>query len=265
MQNTSPLQRGFEQSGFLEKAERIEKTLAGVSSHSKEKQEALKAGQEFESFLLTYMIKKMRDTVMESDLLGNRKAENVYRSMMDEQIAHELSQQGGLGLADMISRQLERRNGDASKLPTDSTPVLPGTFHSEKDFGLTLSARISSGYGWRHDPFTGERKWHDGIDIALPAGSPVRAAGDGEVVFSGKMRGYGKVMILRHADGVETVYAHNERNDRREGERVRKGEVIGRVGHTGRSTGPHLHFEVRKSGITVNPSRYVRPQTAESI
>jgi len=265
MEHLSPLQTGFESSGFLEKAERIEKVFAGSSSHSKEKNEALKAGQEFESFLLAYMIKKMRDTVMESDLLGNRKAEHVYRSMMDEQIAHELSQQGGLGLAEMICRQLERRTGEEAMPQETEAPLPSGDFSAQKAFGLTVAAQISSGYGWRHDPFTGERKWHDGIDIALPDGSPVRAAGDGQVVFSGKMRGYGNVVILRHADGVETVYAHNERNERREGDRVRKGEIIGRVGRTGRSTGPHLHFEVRKSGIAVDPSQYVDSRTVESI
>lgn len=265
MEHLSSLQTGFEQSGFFEKAERIGKDLAGASPHSKEKKEALKAGQEFESFLLTYMIKKMRDTVMESDLLGNRKAENVYRSMLDEQIARELSKQGGLGLGKMISRQLERRTGENAMPRETEAPIPPGVSSGLKDFGLTVSAQISSGYGWRRDPFTGDRKWHDGIDIALPAGSPIRAAGDGRVVFSGKMRGYGNVMILRHPDGVETVYAHNDRNERREGEIVRKGEVIGRVGCTGRSTGPHLHFEVRKSGIAVNPSRYLHSRTGETV
>ncbi len=255
MKNISPLQTGFEQSGFLGKAERMEKKFAGSSVHSKDKKEALKAGQEFESFLLTFMIKKMRDTVQQSDLLGNRKAENIYRSMLDEQIAHELSQQGGLGLADRISRQLEHQSG-AAHAPSEAQSTLP-VGPSDKDVGLNVSARISSGYGWRKDPFTGDRKWHDGIDIALPAGAPVRAAGDGVVTFSGKMRGYGKVIILRHPGDLETVYAHNQDNECREGEHVRKGELLGRVGRTGRATGPHLHFEVRKSGRAIDPSHYV--------
>ncbi|NOY52381.1 MAG: peptidoglycan DD-metalloendopeptidase family protein [Deltaproteobacteria bacterium] len=246
----------------MEKSERIEKTFAGTSPHSQDKKEAIKAGHEFESFLLTYMIKKMRDTVMQSDLLGNRKAENIYRSMLDEQIAHELSQRGGLGLADMISRQLERQTGARHASPLKVESSLQGVGHLNQDLGLTVSAQISSGYGWRRDPFTGERKWHDGIDIALPAGSPVRAAGNGKVIFSGEIRGYGKVVILRHAGGVETVYAHNQENECREGEYVRKGEILGRVGCTGRATGPHLHFEIRKAGKAVNPSRYIHSRMA---
>ena len=87
---------------------------------------------------------------------------------------------------------------------------------------------------------------HDGIDIAAPEGSVVVAAGDGTAIFVGEQSGYGKVVILRHAEGLVTVYAHNASVLVKEGERVTSGQPIARVGQTGRTTGPHLHFEVRE-------------------
>jgi murein DD-endopeptidase MepM/ murein hydrolase activator NlpD len=94
---------------------------------------------------------------------------------------------------------------------------------------------------------------HDGIDIAAPSGSPVTAAADGTVVFVGEQSGYGKVVILRHDRGLATIYAHNAEIVVREGARVARGQLIARVGQTGRTTGPHLHFEVREGVKPRNP------------
>ncbi|HLV60244.1 MAG TPA: LysM peptidoglycan-binding domain-containing M23 family metallopeptidase [Fredinandcohnia sp.] len=94
---------------------------------------------------------------------------------------------------------------------------------------------------------------HDGIDIAAPEGTPIHAAADGEVIFAGVQRGYGNLVILRHEGGWVTIYAHNRKNLVREGDRVRQGQVIGEVGRTGRATGPHVHFEVRKGTSPVDP------------
>ncbi len=98
---------------------------------------------------------------------------------------------------------------------------------------------------------------HDGIDIAAPHGTPVTAAADGEVLFVGVQSGYGKVVILRHAGGLVTVYAHNSQVLVREGDRVRQGDVVAKVGQTGRTTGPHLHFEVRDGVKPRNPLSYL--------
>ncbi len=110
-----------------------------------------------------------------------------------------------------------------------------------------LNGRISSYYGIRN----GRR--HDGIDIPAKKGTPIKAAGSGKVVFSGKMRGYGNLVILRHKGNFFSVYAHNCRNLVRKGNSVRKGQRIAKVGSTGRSTGPHLHFEVRRGQKARNP------------
>ncbi|HWO42932.1 MAG TPA: M23 family metallopeptidase [Candidatus Eisenbacteria bacterium] len=98
---------------------------------------------------------------------------------------------------------------------------------------------------------------HDGIDIAAPEGTPVRSAEAGEVIYSDQLRGYGNLVIVRHAGGFATVYAHNQANLVREGQMVRRGEMIARVGSTGRVTAPHLHFEIRKDNIAQDPLRYL--------
>jgi murein DD-endopeptidase MepM/ murein hydrolase activator NlpD len=96
-------------------------------------------------------------------------------------------------------------------------------------------------------------KRHDGIDIAAPQGTPVRAAADGLVIYAGEQAGYGSIVILKHEGGLVTLYAHNSRLLVREGERARRGEPIARVGETGRTSGPHLHFEVRDGTRPKNP------------
>ena len=111
---------------------------------------------------------------------------------------------------------------------------------------------LTSGFGPR-----GRRK-HKGIDIAARTGTPIYAAADGVVVYSdNKQRGYGNLVIIRHAGRMMTVYAHNHRNLVDEGERVVQGSQIAEVGNTGRSTGPHLHFEIRSKGQAVDPMRHL--------
>jgi len=100
---------------------------------------------------------------------------------------------------------------------------------------------------------------HDGIDIAAPEGSPVLAADDGTVIFVGKQSGYGNVVIIRHEQGLVTVYAHNSEVLVREGARVSRGQQVARVGQTGRTTGPHLHFEVRDGVKPRDPLPYLPP------
>jgi murein DD-endopeptidase MepM/ murein hydrolase activator NlpD len=94
---------------------------------------------------------------------------------------------------------------------------------------------------------------HDGIDIAAPEGAPVGAAADGVVIFAGDQAGYGALVILKHANDLVTLYAHNSRVLVKDGQRVSRGDPIARVGQTGRTTGPHLHFEVRQGTRPRNP------------
>ncbi len=116
-----------------------------------------------------------------------------------------------------------------------------------------VAGTLSSPFGWRIDPMGGHQRFHGGIDIAAPQGAPVMAVKHGQVVFSDWYGGYGKLIALLHDDGTLTLYGHASALLRDVGQWVQTGEVIAKVGSTGRSTGPHLHFEVRQNGQYVEP------------
>jgi len=116
----------------------------------------------------------------------------------------------------------------------------------------------SSNFGRRTDPFTGRLAWHKGQDYAGKHGSDVIAAAGGVVTYAGQMRGYGNLVQINHGGGFETRYGHNSKITVSVGDIVSKADVIAKMGTTGRSTGPHVHFEVLKSGKQVNPASYVR-------
>jgi len=116
---------------------------------------------------------------------------------------------------------------------------------------------LTSGFGYRSDPMTHGRGDHQGVDIAAAPGQPVRASADGIVMRSGMIGGLGKAIYLAHGYGVTTRYGHMSKVEVRPGQRVKRGDIIGRVGNTGRSTGYHLHYEVRQDGQPVNPLVYI--------
>jgi len=126
-------------------------------------------------------------------------------------------------------------------------------------FGMpTRGARLTSGFGPRRDPFRRTYRMHKGIDFAAPIGTPIYTTADGVVVFSGRQRGYGIVVKIRHAFGFETVYAHLSKSRVQVGQRVERGDRIADMGSTGRSTGSHLHYEVRIDGKPVNPNKFIK-------
>jgi len=133
--------------------------------------------------------------------------------------------------------------------------------NSVSNFVLPITgAVISSGFGWRVHPVTGERRLHKGVDFAAPTGTPIFAAADGMVTDAGWTDGgYGNIVELRHSDGSVTLYAHTNRVYVSKGQIVNRGQAIAEVGTTGRSTGPHLHFEVQPDGKNaVDPMDYLQ-------
>ena len=117
---------------------------------------------------------------------------------------------------------------------------------------------ISSGFGYRRHPVLGVRRLHQGLDLPRPAGSPVRAACEGRVIFAGWQGGFGRLVILKHPGGMKTWYGHLSKIQVEPGQKVAKGAFIGRVGSSGLATGPHLHFEVRdRFGNALNPKKFL--------
>ncbi len=123
-----------------------------------------------------------------------------------------------------------------------------------------VSGPITGPFGQRIDPFNGEGAFHRGVDISCGYGSPISAPADGMVTYSEQMSGYGRMVVLDHGHGIVTRYGHLSALAVVDGQRVQRGAVIGYVGMSGRSTGPHLHYEVWVHGTPVNPSKYLRTQ-----
>lgn len=149
--------------------------------------------------------------------------------------------------------------------------ALEGGWSGSGDFTLfadapslwPLEGRVTSSYGERQDPINGEGAFHAGIDIAASYGSPVRAAADGDVLMAGFGSGYGREISINHGHDVTTVYGHLSAMTVVAGDHVTRGQVIGYVGQSGRSTGPHLHYEVRVHMVAVNPHKYLRTSYQE--
>ena len=121
-----------------------------------------------------------------------------------------------------------------------------------------VEGKVTSSFGERDDPFNGEGAFHAGIDISAGFGEPIRATADGVVEFADKSNGYGREVVIDHGHGIRTLYGHMSGFAITAGDEVRRGQVIGYIGMTGRSTGPHVHYEVRIQNVPVNPHKYLR-------
>lgn len=209
--------------------------------------DARKAAEAFESYFIEAMLKEMRRTVPRSED-GQGQAMGIFEGMFDSAISERIAQGGGVGLADMIEESLLRAIPSLLGVPTRS-----GDDFSE----LVDMGRVSSAFGVRKDPITGAMKHHDGIDIAVPAGTEVRPVRPGQVVFSGVNGGYGQVVVVDHGDGLRSTYAHLRDRGVGVGDKVERDTIVGHVGSSGRSTGPHLHLEITRHGSPVDPADFL--------
>ncbi len=154
-----------------------------------------------------------------------------------------------------------KKNATAVALSSEGLRLMPGRNLESLAFmpsAWPVLGSVSGGFGDRLDPFSGEGTFHAGVDISAPYGSEVRASADGLVTTVETRAGYGRVVVIDHGFGTSTWYGHLSAFRAQEGARVKRGEVIGYVGTSGRSTGPHVHYEVRIYGTPVNPWRYLR-------
>ena len=156
-------------------------------------------------------------------------------------------------LADLAARQRRRASGSAGGGGGGTVSTRRGS----AGFQWPVNGVITSNYGYRMHPVLGYQRLHTGIDFGAASGTPIVAASSGVVVSAGWLGGYGNAVIVSHGGGMATLYAHQSRLAVGNGTRVSRGQVIGYVGSTGMSTGPHLHFEVRINGSTVDPARYL--------
>ncbi len=196
------------------------------------------AARQFEGMVLKLVLKEMRKSLDTSGLFGSEGA--MYQEWFDDEIANRIAEGGGLGLAAKLDLgQLQHA------VPVHLGERLRGLF--------PVAGELTSRFGDRTDPLSSAQRSHHGIDIAAPEGTPIRAVREGRVTFAGEQGSYGNLVIVDHGDGLETRYAHCRAVSVRQGDVVSAGALVGSVGSTGRSTGPHLHFEVRQHGHAVDP------------
>jgi murein DD-endopeptidase MepM/ murein hydrolase activator NlpD len=232
--------------------------------------------QEFEAMLLAQMVRQMRQSFLSEEENG----EGVGLGMqtmtetIDVELARALSRAGGIGLADVIQRSMTRAAAPGMATPAQPVPAVteslpePVVLSTPHALSATPSASLAglrlplesstSEYGWRADPFHGHRRFHAGIDLKGAYGQEVPTAGAGRVVSAGEQGAYGLTVVVEHDHGVQTRYAHLSAIGVKPGEVIAAGTVVGRVGQSGRATGPHLHFEVLVNGRRVDPTMMAR-------
>ena len=173
--------------------------------------------------------------------------------MTDNQLAAELAQK-----VDMLAKELYTQSksydevlemAKNQEIRMENIPAIQPVMNKDLK-------RVASGYGMRIDPVYHVRKFHQGMDFSAPIGTEIYATGNAKVKFSGWKQGYGNTVILDHGFGYETLYAHLYKSLVRKGQKVRRSDIIALVGNTGKSTGPHLHYEVRLNGKPVDPRNY---------
>lgn len=235
----------------------------------------MEVAKEFEAVLLAQVIGAMRRTVPDSEMVEMSTSRKMLDGAFDHEVARSLAAKGGLGIAEQLVGQIERqqRARDAALGTTAQPPsaTVASAMTSTRAFAhseasatvLPVAGEISSPFGVRSDPFTGAPRFHAGVDVAAPRGTAIRAVADGEVVFSGWRRGgAGRVVEVRHADGLVTSYAHAQRTLVQAGQHVVAGEVLATVGSSGRASGPHLHLAATHDGQPIDPAEILESRHA---
>ncbi len=213
-----------------------------------DRQEVKRLAQQFEAMLLTQMMREMRRSMLddeESQGLG----QDALVDTGDIAFGDSLSKGGGFGFTSQMLDAFERQADAISATVNGGSPAAPAGLKAPVD----AAQRISSAFGWGRDPLSGAEKFHAGVDIAVAYGRDVKAAAEGVVAFAGNQNGYGSTVIIDHGAGRQTRYAHLSDSLVRTGDRVTEGQVVGKSGNSGRSTGPHLHFEMLVNGQAVDP------------
>jgi len=226
-------------SALTEKARALKQQAPAADARQRQK-----LAQEFASFLYLEVLKAMRATLSQDGFVeGESLSRDIYSSMMDAEVARAMARRDSTGFSQTVEKSLERIPAPNRRAAAPAQAPSAGI--------------VSSSFGPRTDPLDGTREFHKGVDIAAPEGTPVKAAAPGKVISSGWANGYGNMVEVDHGGGLVTRYAHNARNLVSVGEEIQAGQPIALVGNTGRSTGAHVHFEVRRLGKPVDPAELV--------
>ena len=244
----------------------------GISRDREAERIQLKAlAQEFEALLMNEMLGNWRQSLMESaeEDEGNT-GMGTMLDMVGSEFARALSRSGGLGIADQLLRAFDRQilgnrspssaaepinsgaTGDDVKIPAAAVRGAHAPGRAVTD-AVAADPVVTSGFGLRRDPFSGEVKRHAGVDLRMAYGAEVTSVAPGRVSFAGDQKGYGLTVVVDHANGLQTRYAHLSSTSVRVGDTVDAGQPVARVGNSGRSTGPHLHMELLSQGRPVDP------------
>lgn len=220
--------------------------------------------------VLAARLSKLQGHIMRLDALGARLASMANLNDIAFDVTEPLGMGGpkpfkytrSLGVPDFLSQleQLSEEIDDRSdKLAAMETMLMDTDLHDKTlpDTMPVSNGWISSLFGWRTDPITGKREFHEGIDFASRPKSLIKAVAAGIVTWSDKYSGYGNMIEINHGNGYVTRYAHNKRNLVVVGDKVEKGQPIAEIGSSGRSTGTHIHFEVMHNGENVDPKKYI--------
>ena len=223
------------------------------------------AAREFESLFLHQMFKSMRATIPKEGLMDSGMGGEMFTDLLDMEYAKNAAEGGGIGLADIVAEQFGiptqgQRDAQAPGGTTALTQARALRAYGGQAAHATMTlpvagGRVSSEYGMRQLDDDAAPRMHDGLDIAAPMGTPIRAALGGTVAHAGWVKGYGNTVIVDHGNGTTTLYGYASELLVEKGETITRGAPIARVGSTGHSTGPHLHFEVRRDGQALDPRR----------
>jgi murein DD-endopeptidase MepM/ murein hydrolase activator NlpD len=246
----------------------------GTASTSPDGQKLARLAGEFESMLLMQMLREMRKSGSWKDEDEDKAgfgAEPLFETL-DVEIASYISKSQSFGLEKSLVKQVTGDSGAANALPANLPSLnLPtsGTVseprgiegaaidaHEHEGVNHVATRATTSPFGWRRDPFSGAATYHRGVDLRAAYGEPIGAADAGTVVFAGEQGGYGQTVVVEHAGGVRTRYAHLSSVTTQVGAAVQAGDAIGHAGRSGRATGTHLHFEVTQDGRHVDPQTY---------
>lgn len=211
------------------------------ANNNAQQPDAKQVSIQLQAMFMEILIESMESTVeAEEGLFGKGAAADVYRSLFRKDLALSLAREVGGGLREQVQKSIEEKG-----MP-ERLEEIPGALPSVVPNALPIRGTITSPMGWRRDPINGEMRYHAGTDIAAPQGTPIHAVAEGVVVESGARGGYGNAVVVESEDGRRMLYAHNALNTVNVGDRVARGQLIAYVGSTGRSTGPHIHFEVEQ-------------------